>query len=151
MKKLDLVKEALKTQNPADTLFELYFSNKIKPYAHKNIVTGKYYTGMNIYRLEIEFVLKGYQKPEWATLPQFRSKETSIKKGEKSSEIIVAIYSKAKKSDDEEEKEVLNFYKNGYVFNVEQTTTEKTTNKRPAQIYKNGKLVEWKSKYEVVA
>lgn len=120
-KKQELVKEALKYTFPEGALFALYWENRIKPYNHRNPLTKHNFTGWNVWSLEIEMVLKGYNKPEWSTFNQYKDDNNAITKGEHGKKITLAIISKGKEEDAEEETTSRVYYKGYTVFNIAQT------------------------------
>lgn len=126
-KKQELVKEALKYTFPEGVLFALYWENRIKPYNHRNPLTKHNFTGWNIWSLEIEMVLKGYNKPEWSTFNQYKDNNNSITKGEHGKKITLAIISKGKDEDEEQETKSKVYYKGYTVFNIAQTQNGATS------------------------
>ena len=115
--KKELIEIAKQDLFPAKALKTIYELSGIKPEAHINILTGHVFTGLNVYELEIDYILKGYEKPEWATFTQFQEDNKKIIKGEKATKITLAVYGKSKKDEDKEE---LKFFKGYSVFNVAQ-------------------------------
>lgn len=119
--KVKLAQEAIKTVTPEDSLMVLYSANKLLPEPHINIVTNREYTNTNVWSLELSMLLNGFTDNKWATFNQFKTNNKIIKKGSKATKICVAVYNKKKDEKTQEEKEVLNFFKGGSVFNVQQT------------------------------
>lgn len=120
--KLKIANSVINSICPEKDMEEIYCMEGLQPYPHKNIVTGREYQGLNRFALELSMLLNDFEKPEWATFPQFKSIERHINKGAKSTKILLAIHNKKKDETTQEEKEVLNFFKGGSVFNVAQTT-----------------------------
>lgn len=54
----------------------------------KNILTGKYYRGINPLILQCSSITKGYKSHWWGTFKQFQKMGAMVKKGEKSSIIV---------------------------------------------------------------
>lgn len=118
--KKQLVAQAIKTQNPEETLDMLYLQNNIKPEKHINPLTKKVFHGKNVMTLEINYIVNGYTSCEWSTFAQYNANKTSVKKGQKGTYLTLAVFNK-EKDEKGEEKEVLQFFKGYTVFNKEQT------------------------------
>ncbi|MCH8486903.1 MAG: ssDNA-binding domain-containing protein [Candidatus Cyclonatronum sp.] len=56
-----------------------------------NPVTGRYYSGSNMLILWDVCSSRNYKDNHWATMPQWRRKKATVKKGEKGTLIIIAI------------------------------------------------------------
>lgn len=121
--KKQLAEMAIKTANVEETLEMLYDQNKLTPANHKNPLTNKVFHGKNVWALELVYILNDYTSCEWSTFAQYRTNKNSVKKGEKGTYLTLAVYGKSKKNDkkEDEQKEVLQFYKGYTVFNIEQT------------------------------
>lgn len=124
--KLQIAQECLKTMCPEKTMEELYFVNNLTTANHINVVTQHEYSGLNRFALELAMLINGFNSCEWATFPQFKSQDIHIKKGSKATKISVAIYKKKTDEQTKEEKETLNFFKGGSVFNKDQTESLQT-------------------------
>lgn len=119
--KKELAKEALKYTFAEGALFAFYWENNLRPRNHRNPLTKHNFSGWNIWTLELKSVLNEYNSCCWSTFAQYKSTKCSVRKGEKSTYITLAVISKPK--DDEEENENKKeriFYKGYSVFNSEQ-------------------------------
>lgn len=121
MNKLELVQQAILTNEPEETLQILYFQNDLKPAKHVNPLTKKVFHGNNIWKLEIEMILKGYNSCEWSTFAQYRDNKQSVNKGEHGTYLTLAVYNTVKNEKGEKE-EIFQFFKGYTVFNKEQTS-----------------------------
>lgn len=120
--KKELVKEALNYSFSEGALFALYWENNLKPANHRNPLTKHNFSGWNIWTLEIKYVLNDFTSCYWSTFAQYKTAKNSVKKGEKSTYITLAIFSKPKKDDEDEQETSGRVYYKGYsVFNYCQT------------------------------
>lgn len=128
-------------------LFVAYWQQGLRPSNHKNPLTKHNFSGWNVWQLELKMLLQGYKSSNWSTFAQYRDNKNNIRKGEHGTYITLAIVSK-KKSENEDEEEKTSVYYKGYsVFNEEQTkagaTAEETTKAIPTV-----KAIETKSTVE---
>lgn len=130
MNKLELVMQAIKTNEPEETLSMLYLQNGLKPAKHHNPITKKDFHGKNIYTLEIEMILKGYTSCEWSTFVQYRDNKSKVNKGEKGTGLTLAVYNTVKNEKTGEKEEKLQFFKSYTVFNKEQTSDSELSEKK---------------------
>ncbi len=157
--KKELVKEALEYSFPEGALFALYWENELKPRNHRNPLTKHNFSGWNIWTLEIKSILNDYTSCYWSTFAQYKSAKSSVKKGEKSTYITLAVISKPKKEDEDDESQKERIYYKGYsVFNSEQVSEgEKAQEsikaietKKPSN-YEQKTLNLWAKKYQTIA
>lgn len=135
-------------------LFVYYLQNGLRPYNHRNPLTKHNFSGWNVWQLELQALIKGYKSSEWSTFAQYNQAKNGVGKGQKGTYITLAIISKGKDEEgNEDETKTKVYYKGYYVFNIEQTSGAKA----PAQIEtkqtesKQAVLNLWEQKYEVVA
>lgn len=143
-------------------LFAAYWANGLHASNHRNPITNHNFSGWNVWQLELAMLLSGYQSTKWSTFAQYKQAKNPLKKGEHGTYITLAIISKAKDENGEEDESKVKVYYRGYtVFNEEQTHAG-ATEKQPAQIEevkkigttKNNEVEQlnlWQQKYEVVA
>ena len=122
MKKLEPAQIAIKDIQPEEMLSMLYMQNNLTPAKHINPLTKKQFHGKNIWTLELEMILKGYNSCEWSTFAQYRSNESKVNKGEKGTGLTLAVYNTVKNEKTGEKEEKLQFFKSYTVFNKEQTS-----------------------------
>lgn len=159
-KKVQFAKEAQGYIFPEGYMFLMYWQNAFRPANHRNPLTKHNFTGWNVWQLEIEMLLNGYNTAKWSTFPQYKNDNNSVKKGEHGARITLAIHTKKEDENGEEKTNV--FFKGYTVFNIEQTEKGATNNE--AKQIENVKLIEtisetteqkkmnlWSEKYEVVA
>lgn len=85
----------------------------------KNLQSGKQYRGINVFLLAMQQWESGYSSNWWLTFKQARSREGTVRKGEKSSMVI--FWKQIEKEDPETGEEItLPVLKHYHVFNVEQ-------------------------------
>lgn len=128
-RKEELSKEA----KTADNLFVLYWMNRLRPSNHRNPLTKHNFSGGNIWELELQMLLKGYTSCEWSTFPQIKADENSVLKGEKGTQITLAVVYDKKDKDGNKTDEKGTYYKAYTVFNMEQTAKGLSEN-APKQI-----------------
>lgn len=134
-KKEELAKEAMQYINPEYYLFVMYWNNRLFPSNHRNPATKHNFSGWNVWSLELKMLLAGYTTAEWSTFAQIRDSKNSVKKGEHGTYITLAIISKSKKENDEDEETTARTYYKGYtVFNLEQTQNGAKEETQPAKI-----------------
>lgn len=151
MNKLELVKEAIKTNEPEETLQILYLQNGFKPAKHINPLTKKVFHGKNVWTLEITMLLNGYNSFEWSTFAQYRNNNNKVNKGEKGTSLTLAVFNTVK-NDKGEKEEQLQFFKSYTVFNKEQTAeTTEARKENIKEIIEPKQKTLWANKYAVVA
>ena len=135
-------------------LFVAYWQNGLRPCNHINPKTKHNFSGWNVWQLELKMLQAGYKTSEWSTFAQYREDNEVIRKGEKATNITLAIVTK----DKENEENTKIFYKAYNVFNKEQIKTSEEEVKQIAevkQIGTNKKEVEqlnlWQAKYQTIA
>lgn len=148
-------------------LFAAYWMNNLRPYNHRNPLTKHNFSGWNVWQLELKMLLAGYQSSKWSTFAQYKDAKNNIRKGEHGTYITLAIISKSKKDDEDEDETKQRIYYKGYsVFNEEQTqqgatgeepkAIETKLNLDPEKVKKAAESTQtvlnlWQQKYEVVA
>lgn len=165
-RKKELLKEAKKYVFPEGALFALYWQNNLRPANHRNPLTKHNFSGWNIWTLEIKRLESGYNSCLWSTFAQYKTAKNSVKKGEKSTYITLAIFSKPKETeeDDNETEQKSKVYYKGYsVFNSEQTRAaedgepaaipevKQISMKKTTKDYEQKTLNLWQEKYQVIA
>lgn len=165
--KRELVKEALGYVFPEGALFALYWQNNLKPGNHRNPLTKHNFSGWNVWTLELKYIQNNFKSQYWSTFAQYKTAKNSVKKGEKSTYITLAIFSKPKKDEDnEDEPETQSkvYYKGYSVFNSEQTRAmedgsepaaitevKQITTKKAAEKAEQKTLNLWQEKYKTIA
>lgn len=152
MKKLELAQIAIKDIQPEEMLSMLYMQNNLTPAKHINPLTKKQFHGKNIWTLELEMILKGYNSCEWSTFAQYRDNDSRVNKGEKGTSLTLAVFNTVKNEKGEKE-EKLQFFKSYTVFNKEQTSnaSEKAPAKEDVKVIVEEKQLNiWADKYAVV-
>lgn len=162
--KLELLKEAKKYVFPEGALFALYWENGLKPANHRNPLTKHNFSGWNIWTLEIKRLENGYTSCLWSTFAQYKTAKNSVKKGEKSTYLTLAIFSKQKEDDESDEPQKTKVYYKGYsVFNSEQTRASESDEpaaipevkqismKKTSKDYQQKTLNLWQEKYQTIA
>lgn len=115
-------------------LFVAYWQNNFRTANHRNPLTQHNFSGWNVWQLELQMLLKGYKSAKWSTFAQYKDDKNSIRKGEHGTYITLAIISKSKKENGEEDESKSRVFYKGYsVFNEEQTQNG-ASEKAPAQI-----------------
>lgn len=146
-------------------LFVVYWQNGLRPANHRNPLTKHSFTGWNVWQLELKMLLEGYKSSEWSTFTQIKNDKNSVRKGEHGTQITLAIISKGKDEDGEEDGTKSKVYYKGYsVFNIEQTQNGATGEPQTKQIaeikqIEPKKLIDteqktlnlWQEKYQTVA
>lgn len=127
-RKKELLKEAKKHGFPEGALFALYWENGLRPANHRNPLTKHNFSGWNVWTLEIKRLENGYNSCLWSTFAQYKTAKNSVKKGEKSTYITLAIFSKPKEDEEETEQKTKVYYKGYSVFNSEQTKETEENN-----------------------
>lgn len=164
-RKLELLKEAKKHAFPEGALFALYWQNRLRPANHRNPLTKHNFSGWNIWTLEIRRLESGFKSCLWSTFAQYKTAKNSVKKGEKSTYITLAIFSKPKDDEDnEDEPQKAKVYYKGYsVFNSEQTRAnedgenvaipevKQIAMKKTAKSSPQKTLNLWREKYQTIA
>lgn len=103
-------------------LFVAYWQNNLRPANHRNPLTKHNFSGWNVWQLELKMLLNGYKSAKWSTFAQYNKDNNSIMKGQKGTQITLAIYTKGKEDEETGEKtQGRVFYKGYSVFNAEQT------------------------------
>lgn len=103
-------------------LFVAYWENHLRASNHRNPLTKHNFSGWNVWQLELKMLLQGYKSAKWSTFAQYKDDKNNIKKGEHGTYITLAIISKAKdENGEEDESKQRVFYKGYSVFNEEQT------------------------------
>ena len=144
-------------------LFAAYWANNLRASNHRNPITNHNFSGWNVWQLELEMLLSGYKSTKWSTFAQYKTAKNNVQKGQHGTYITLAIITKAKDENGEEDESKAKVYYRGYtVFNEEQTNAG-ATGTAPAQIeevkqIENKKQADnieqlnlWEQKYEVVA
>lgn len=105
------------------------FKNAIATGLPTNIQTKKYYSGINIFMLWQEQVIKGYNSSKWATFNQVKDLGGTVLKGEKSTTIfffkpleIEREMENVQTGETEKVKQIIPMIKSYNVFNINQTT-----------------------------
>lgn len=165
-RKKELLEQAKKYLFREGALFGLYWQNGLRPANHRNPLTKHNFSGWNIWSLEIKRLEKGYTSSEWSTFAQYKNEKQSVRKGEKSTYLTLAIYTKGKKSEeteDDEDQKGRVYYKGYSVFNKEQvkelarpmlvSSKKQIETKKETRAEKTEQttLNLWQEKYEVVA
>lgn len=138
IKKENIAKEMVKKHKGLayQFLFVAYWENHLRASNHRNPLTKHNFTGWNVWQLELKMLLQWYKSAKWSTFAQCRDAKNSIKKGEHGAYITLAIISKAKNENGEEDETKTRIFYKGYtVFNEEQTQNGTSSEeKAPAQI-----------------
>jgi len=135
-KKEEIAKELFKKHKAFayQYLFVAYWENHFRTANHRNPLTKHNFSGWNVWQLELKMLLEGYKSAKWSTFAQYKDDKNSIKKGEHGTYITLAIISKSKdENGEEDETKSRVFYKGYSVFNEEQTQ-KGSTEKAPEQI-----------------
>lgn len=90
--------------------------------AHKNLVSGKPYRGINPFLLTITALSNGYASPYWVTYKQAKTKGGQVRKGECGTQVVFWNIKEKEVENDDGEKEVKKTFILRYytVFNIEQ-------------------------------
>ena len=101
----------------------------------RNLVSKKSYTGVNVFRLAIAQMFKGYKSGVWATFKQWQEKGCHVRKGEQATMVIWCkpVKQEVEVTNENGETEiiesVINVAKAYYVFNAEQVDGYEPENK----------------------
>ena len=163
-RKKELLQEAKKYTFPEGALFALYWENGLKPANHRNPLTKHNFSGWNVWTLEIKRLESGYTSCLWSTFAQYKTAKNSVKKGEKSTYLTLAIFSKQKEDNESDGPQKTKVYYKGYsVFNSEQTRTSESDEpaaipevkqipmKKTSKDYQQKTLNLWQEKYQTIA
>lgn len=140
-------------------LFAAYWANNLRASNHRNPLTNHNFSGWNVWQLELAMLLSGYKSTKWSTFAQYKQAKNNVQKGQHGTYITLAIITKAKDENGEEDESKEKVYYKAYaVFNEEQTNAgagTPTQIEEVKQITKQAEKVEqlnlWQEKYEVVA
>ncbi len=90
--------------------------------AHRNLISGREYRGINVYLAALSAMRGGYSYPLWLTIKQANQLGGRVRKGEKGTMVVFweprIVKRKNDKGEDEEHRSLV--FKQYYVWNVEQ-------------------------------
>ena len=109
-RKKELLQEAKKYTFPEGALFALYWENGLKPANHRNPLTKHNFSGWNVWALEIKRLENNFKSCLWSTFAQYKTAKNSVKNGEKSTYLTLAIFSKQKGEDENDEPQKTKVY-----------------------------------------
>lgn len=120
MTKKQIVEQSIIAVYPEQYVKLLYAANNLTPSQHYNPYTKVYFSGINLWTLEIAMLNNNFNSCNWSTFCQYRDNNIQILKGSKATLCTLAI-NKYKKDDDGNKISDGVYFKGYNLFNEAQT------------------------------